>query len=215
MPIYYKVQEGDCISSIAFAHGFNPETIWDHPQNAELCELRGNLNVLLPGDVVFVPDRQPKIVAVVAGQRHRFRRKRVPEVLRIRFLDAAGRARAGLSYTIEIGDVQRKGSTGGDGTLEEPIPPNARAARIVLEQGEEQEVFEVRLGDLDPVTVSSGIQARLRSLGYGCGSEDGEVGPHTRIALADFQRDHQIEVTGQADEGTVQRIKEEYRGKAK
>src|SRR5689334_3839064 len=150
MPLEHEAQQGDCISSIAFAHGFDPKAVWEHPRNAELRALRGCLNVLLPGDVVFVPDRQPKTVAVTTGRRHRFRRRGVPEVLRLQFLDAEGQARAGLPYTLSIGELQRQGKTGTDGVLAEPIPPDARLARLVIGEGEEQQVFELRLGELDP-----------------------------------------------------------------
>jgi hypothetical protein len=215
MPLDYKVQQGDCISSISFAHGFDPRAVWDHPQNAELRTLRGSPNVLLPGDMVFVPDRQPKTVAVTTGRQHRFRRQGVPEVLRLQFLDAEGQARAGLPYTLSIGELRRQGTTGTDGALKEPIPPDARLARIALGEGEEEQIFEIRLGELDPASEVTGFQARLNSLGYACGEEDGTVGSHTRIALADFQRDHEIEVTGEPDKATLGKIEETYRGRAR
>ena len=64
------MKEGECVGSIAFEHGFFPDTLWDHPNNAELKGKRGDPNVLLAGDVVHVPDLRPKEVAVAAGQSH-------------------------------------------------------------------------------------------------------------------------------------------------
>ena len=58
MAISYQVKEGDCLSSIAFEQGFFPDTIWNHSNNAVLKEKRKDPNVLMQGDVVFVPDRE-------------------------------------------------------------------------------------------------------------------------------------------------------------
>ena len=46
----YTVRQGDSIASIAFDHGFRWETIWQHPNNAGIRELRENPYVLHPGD---------------------------------------------------------------------------------------------------------------------------------------------------------------------
>ena len=60
MPINHTVRAGDCISSIAFERGFFPDTIWNHGDNSDLKTRREDPNVLLPGDVVVVPDKVKK-----------------------------------------------------------------------------------------------------------------------------------------------------------
>lgn len=40
MPFQHQVGPGDCIVSIAYDNGFHPDTLWDHPENAELKALR-------------------------------------------------------------------------------------------------------------------------------------------------------------------------------
>src|SRR5258707_1254302 len=100
------VREGECLSSIAFEHGHFWSVLWDHPDNAALREKRGNPHVLQPGDRVVVPDLRQKEAPAATDQTHTFRRKGVPEKLRIRF-GTVEHPRAGIPYTLTIdGTVQ-------------------------------------------------------------------------------------------------------------
>ena len=57
MPTKHTVQEGECVSSIAHDYGLLPNTVWEYEENRTLRELRKNPNVLLPGDVLVIPDK--------------------------------------------------------------------------------------------------------------------------------------------------------------
>jgi hypothetical protein len=46
MPIPHTVQNGECLSSIAFQYGFFVSTIWDDPDNAQLRGQRKDHNIL-------------------------------------------------------------------------------------------------------------------------------------------------------------------------
>jgi hypothetical protein len=81
----YVVQQGDHLPSIADQFGFfTYETIWNHPQNADLKKRRGNPNVLLPGDQLFIPDKEIKSYSKPTNQRHTFQVKTTPLKLRIK-----------------------------------------------------------------------------------------------------------------------------------
>lgn len=82
----YVVMQGECIESIAFEHGFYGESIWNDSQNAELKKVRKDHNILYPGDIIFIPDKEENHEHSNSGQRHPFRRKGVPAILRIRLL---------------------------------------------------------------------------------------------------------------------------------
>ena len=98
----YTVRQGDSIASIAYQHGFHWETIWNHPNNAELKQRRKDPNILHPGDVVFIPEKAEKQESASTGQRHRFRVKGAPQSLRMRLLDNDDEPRSGVSYILEI-----------------------------------------------------------------------------------------------------------------
>lgn len=85
MSTHYKVKQGDCIDSISSKFGFFPETVWTHPDNSDLKELRKDGNILQANDIVIIPDLELREENCGSDQRHAFKRKGVPAVLRIVF----------------------------------------------------------------------------------------------------------------------------------
>jgi hypothetical protein len=51
--------------------------------------------------------------------------------------------------------------------------------------------------------VVADAQNQLSRLGYATGPVDGEIGPMTQSAIAAFQRDHRLSITGQLDPSTL------------
>jgi len=139
MPIDYLVETGDCISSIAYEHGFFWETIWNHPRNAELKSKRKDPNILQEGDVVYTPDLTLKELPRSTEKRHKFVRKGAPAKLRFRIMEepkpekskpasapAAGGGGGGSFLDKAVGMVQQAVGlpVGGGSTkeFEEPDP---------------------------------------------------------------------------------------------
>lgn len=210
MPIDHTVSQGDCISSVALETGFFPDTIWDDPKNAELKEKRGNPNVLHEGDIVVIPDKRIREESKPTGARHRFRRKGVPEILRLVLLDDCGQPRANLAYVLSIDGKLHKGKTNSKGELKHPIPPDARDGRLVVSEGTNQEQIPLHLGHLDPVTEITGVQMRLSNLAFDCGPPDGTLNPATLEAIRAFQSQNGLNPTGELDDATRQKIKERH-----
>jgi N-acetylmuramoyl-L-alanine amidase len=201
----YEVQPGDCMSSIGFAHGFFWQTLWNRPENAALKALRKDPHVLMPGDIVHIPDMTPKQEARVTDKRHKFMLKGAPEMLRIRFLDADHKPRANLDYLVVIDGKSRRGKTDGNGEFKESVPPNARAGKILLGLNQ-AEVINLKLGHLTPADSISGVKSRLANLGYYKGPVDDALDEDTKQALCDYQKKQGLPVTGLADDATKQNL---------
>ena len=214
MPTDYKVQPGDCMSSIAFANGFFWQTLWNLPENAALKTLRKNQNVLMPGDTVHIPDLTVKQESRPADAQHKFVLKGIPEVLNMRFLDSKQKPRANLDYVITLEGNARRGKLDGDGRLKEKIPPGTMQGKLVLMGKPDQygqvktESMTLQLGGLNPVTEVSGIKARLANRGFYNGPCDENMDDATKQSLRAFQQKQGLPVTGEADDATQQALKQ-------
>ena len=207
MPINYQVKQGDCISSIAFEHGFFADTIWNYPNNAELKEKRQDPNVLMPGDVVFIPDKRLKEVPEPTNFVHKFKCKNTPEKFKIQLL-IEDEPRANEEYELEIEDLKFEGKTDSQGRLEQSIPPNAKQGKLILKK--DGMVFELRLGNLNPSDEITGAQGRLRNLGLYFGAIDGQMSDDLEQAIQEFQIIKNIEPDGELSEETKDALKQDY-----
>jgi N-acetylmuramoyl-L-alanine amidase len=212
MPITHRVRLGECISSIAFEHGHFPDTVWKAAENNALRESRKNQNTLCEGDLVVVPDKRPQTMDIATEQRHTFRRRGVPEKLRMQFFRGSS-PRANEPYMLEVdGTVLSSGQlkTDANGVVEHHIPPGASLAKIRFDKG--AEVYEFRLGELSPIDTIQGVQGRLKGLGLFAGEEDGEMSDDLREAIGRFQAEQGLDVTGDTDENTKNKLKAECDG---
>lgn len=228
----HVVRQGDCLSSIADRYGHFWETIWNHPDNGALKELRQDPNVLLPGDEVFVPERQEKEESGATAARHRFKKKGVPAKIRLKIMqepppdsgdsEESGdvirssaqtpqdEVRADLPYRLDIDGQVSEGSTDSEGMIEFVIPPGARRGKIILEPNTTRaREIPLMLGSLDPISENRGVKQRLANLGFDCGScADDELSEKVEAALRFFQEEYELEVTGVIDDATRNKLKE-------
>ena len=202
-----SIRQGDCLTSIALARGFDPQTLWDHPDNAELKQLRKSPHALLPGDKLEVPAIEEREEGVATGSVGRFKLSVGPVKLRIR-LTRHAEPRADEAYELIFEEQTISGTTDGDGWIDQPIPSTATRATLSLLEGEE--TYELQLGHLDPHDSPSGIQQRLRALGFYFGAVDEEIGPQTQAAIRRFQTKQGLEVSGEADDATADALRDAY-----
>jgi hypothetical protein len=189
----HRVRAGDCLSSIAYETGFFWETLWDHPTNVELKQLRESPFTLVPGDEVTIPELRAKLETVALDQRHTFRRRGVPAKLVLRLLRSDGSPRADEPYMLEVDGllVSMDKQTDAEGVLTETIQPSAKHARLYFNDG--AETYELALGQMQPGDTIRGVQARLKSLGFYDGPVDGREGPRLTEAIARFRLAHELD----------------------
>jgi hypothetical protein len=60
-------------------------------------------------------------------------------------------------------------------------------------------IIVLQLGNMNPVDFLSGVQSRLKNLDYYEGDVSGQLDDATRQAILEFQEDHGITPTGEAD----------------
>jgi hypothetical protein len=161
MPEEYKVKQGDCISSIADKYNLSTETIWNHPDNAELKEKRKDPNILFKDDVIVIPDKETKEEACETGQLHSFRRKGIPPKVSLCLMDG-DKHRKNLDYRIFVDGKIIKGKTDSKGTIDEFVPSSAKRGELVIDETGEK--YNLELGKLDPISEESGIRQRFENL---------------------------------------------------
>ncbi|MBI1189259.1 MAG: hypothetical protein GC200_01070 [Tepidisphaera sp.] len=159
----YEVGPGDCIHSIAFDHGLFWQTLWNHPDNADVKAARKSPSLLMVGDRLTVPPITIKKENRPNEARHKFKRKGVPAKLVLILMRPAadddridegtqpersvdGNSQdpdpveakpqepwANAPWTCTIDGALFSGTTGSDGKIELSISPGARQGRLVID----------------------------------------------------------------------------------
>lgn len=217
MAKYHTVKQGECLATIAADNGFvDYHAIYDHPKNAALKAKRKNPDILLPGDVLYIPDKRQRDEPRGTGQQHIFQTPGPTVRLRVFLKDDQDNPVTGKPFTLDLGDAILSGTIGSDGLVEQPIPPGVRTARlrVVMTPGPQPSILEWKLeiGHLDPASTTTGAQGRLLNMGFDCGPIDGIHGPRTTNGLIEFQRKEGLPETGKLDAATISKLREIHDG---
>ncbi len=215
----YTVQQGDHLSKITEVFGFSDySTIWNHPKNADLRNLRQNPNVLFPGDSLFIPDHELRVESRSTDRKHTFIAKKPSLKLRLTLEDLYEKPIANAPCLLALGSDFRRVTTDGVGRIEQDIPSNVRAATLVIQDAQtpfDNTQFDIKIGDLNPVEEVSGQIARLNNLGYFAGDvnqpEDiSSPSPEFKSAVEEFQCDHGLAVDGICGVKTQSKLKQTH-----
>jgi len=213
MPIDHVVRQGEYLSQIAEVYGFHSfKTIWDDPTNADLKTLRQSPNVLNPGDVLKIPDNQPRTELCATTKVHVFQTDTTPLLLRLALRDFDNHPLAQTSCEFEVEGKLLSLDTDANGLVEIPITSSAtdgtltfRDPLIPLDVS-----IPVQIGYLDPVTEVSGQKARLNNLGYITRSMDQVDDTYFGYVVQEFQCDQDLPVNGQMDDATQAKLQEQH-----
>lgn len=204
----YTVKQGDCIMSIAEANGFLWETVWNHPDNAELKQRRKDPDILFPGDIVVIPEITPRSESAPTDQLAKFLKKSNRVQIRLRLLDLKREPRANLEYTATVDGDNSSGRSDGDGYITLAVRPSDRELRLKVSEGSKTDEYTLPLGSIDPIEELSGVQQRLTNLGYSCSAEEGVMGETTKAAIRAFQKEMHLDASGEIDEATRQKLEQ-------
>ena len=222
---HYYVQQGEYLAQIARANGFaSYKPIWEAPENSDLKEKRKNPNILLPGDKLFIPDKETREESVATDQKHRFEARVEKLILRVMLMGLKKEPLAGHECALVVEGDSEQITTGGDGKLEKTIPATAGAGKLT-DRGKpgpglrvEREI-PLKIGNLDPVTEISGQIGRLNNLGYLAGDlpdhalapEEEDLlrhAPEFLSAVEEFQCDFGLKVDGMCGKNTQSKLVE-------
>jgi hypothetical protein len=129
----HTVQPGDCFNSIAKANGFfNYQTLYNHGDNATLKAHRSNPNMLAEGDVVKIPAKKQKKIALTIDQENPFVVKRQPTKLRLIVQDAVGKVPQVETVAFRLGPLKAGVKPDAKGLLEYTIPPEETKGSLEL-----------------------------------------------------------------------------------
>ncbi len=210
MPVH-NVTEGDCLSSIAEQYGFFWETLWNHPQNAEIVERRKDPNTLMPGDAVFIPEKRMKSHMRPTGARHTWKVKGVPAKFRIQVLWGDEPMR-NEPYVLAIDGEVHEGTTDGDGKVEAVIPPGALRGSLKVGAGARVVEHTLMLGSMPPAESTRGALERLRNLGFYAGERRDDLDADARGAVLGFQVHAGLDATGEIDDATRSKLRQLHDG---
>jgi hypothetical protein len=195
MPVKHVVELGEHLPGIAAKHGFRDwQTVWNAPENEELRKIRLVPAVLLPGDVITIPNRSPKTIPGPTNKLHQFEVSRRPIKLRLRLQDPLGNIMAGVPCQLLIEDEIFDLTADGDGIVEQEVRPDITFAQLLVDGFE----FELDVGALDPATATTGIEARLVNLSHFAGFVGDDDPDELKFAVELFEAEQGLSVTGES-----------------
>ena len=202
----YVIRAGDYLLQLADRFGFDPETVWQHGDNADLRAARTDPQQLAPGDVLQIPDTAPEPLQLQNGSSNKF--KGHVRKVEVHFtLRAGNELLANEPYQVEgIPGPPIRGNSDGDGKISFHVPTAVRSVSVYLPHMARR--MPIVVGGIDPIDTPMGARQRLANLGcYGTGHEAEEGAAvaddaRARTATLVFQRRHGLAATGEIDAAT-------------
>jgi N-acetylmuramoyl-L-alanine amidase len=236
-PDTHNVRRGDSIASIALKKEIHWSTIWEAPENSELKNRRKNPFILYPGkndyeksanegDKVIIPGSNTGTTPGNPNQGvNRYVSDAILPEIRIQ-MKRNNAPIANKNYSIEVsppGDSNvyyRSSTTDQDGFISETMLPailKAKEGKLKLFDLNDENVqinveeYVLKFNDIDPLDTISGVQARLKNLGFYKGDITDFADEELENAVKAFQNSVNSAENGKWDDSaTQQKIKDAY-----
>lgn len=221
----HKVKRGDTLSFIAEKYNTTVEKIWNSAGNSKLKQKRDSPDILFSGDVLTIPAIEEKNEDAKLESNNKFYCDVNFGEIIIKFLKYE-KPRENLKYAafFEKSCFSNDDKVDDTGVVAHEVNFEEKMGVINLFPEKDSayiaEKYTLKIGELDPLDTISGIQARLKNLGYyfenenkfpSIGSEkpykDEDMDIHTKNALAVFQIENDLEPTGIYDDKTKDKLK--------
>ncbi len=166
----YVIRQGDYLLSLAYRFGFDVDTVWNDPKNAQLRQLRSSPSILWPTDVLYIPDQNvpPAMQTVTTGTTNTFVTDVPTLSVTQQFVGSEATTYSSRAYIVQELD-QLTGLTTdekGIATFQAPVTLDAATVQFT----DTGESWVLHIGHLDPINTLSGIFQRLQHLNYVAGS---------------------------------------------
>lgn len=203
-PAKHTVQKGETIPSIAAAYGFQDwNTIWSHPDNADLKDKR-DPHILFEGDIVAIPEREQKIQDGATDQKHRFKTRFRKCYLVLRVVDYDGTPFRDEDFKLNAPGKVTEKTTDSEGWLKAEILPDTQEATLEIAG---KKLF-LKIGHLDPISEDKGQRQRLFNMGFLQTME--EEFAKMDMAIEDFQCEFKLKVDGILGPKTKAELEKQY-----
>ncbi len=213
MMIKHVVAPGQTAEGIIWSYTLDDyKAVWMNGDNAKLRDARPDPNLLMPGDTIVIPEPKPKTYSLATGKNHRIVLKVPKKELRLRILLHKDEPLAGAGYRLSVDGEKnpRQGTTDGDGLLKEVVRCDRAGALLEIDGRK----FRLRFSYLCPFPAApeesvAGVSSRLACLGYEAGGAS-RPSPALQGALSLYQRDAEIDHTGELDSATRDQLAEDF-----
>lgn len=227
-PVFREAADGEQVIRFAREAGFRTlAPVFDAPENAALKQKRVNPNTINPGDVVVIPELDPKVKANAAtNQVHLFTLTAEELLLNLTLENEARKPLANRAFRFVFGqrsltnptpdlDPPADGVTDAKGKLSVVIGLFTSEGELTVHQTNDPaspvvSVIRVLISVLRSPDTVEGQRTRLNNMGYFAGFSDNDR-QQLKWAIEEFQFDHGIKPTGSStDSKTFNKIAHEH-----
>ena len=159
----YVIKQGDYMAKLGHTLGFDADAVWNDGKNKELKKARKNPNMLVPGDILFVPDEPRKGLALEKETDNSYVAT-VPKISVSVIVTEDDEPIKDEKYQLRGLDDETEYQTDSDGRVEFKAPVHVREVELYFP--ERELTMKVGIGDLDPIDTDSGVRMRLTHLGF-------------------------------------------------